>query len=225
MDGMPSGPHAPPHGIYPMTLSMLANELDQPEVIISDYGTSFVMSQTLSPTLYTPALYDPPESFFHEPITRPAAADIWTLGVSLHEVLGERPLFEIFAWNRNDIIGEMINTLGQPPTRWWDSWAKRSGFSEANGSWVADFGQISTSVFRRLHQHLWDMGRGETEQICVWDVAGGELHALEEMLKAMMAFEPADRPTAGQLLKFEYMTKWALPAWERQKQAGRIRDQ
>ncbi|CDM34201.1 unnamed protein product [Penicillium roqueforti FM164] len=38
------------------------------------------------------------------------------------------------------------------------------------------------------------MGRGETEQTCQWDVAGGELRALEDFLRAMMTFEPAERP-------------------------------
>jgi len=61
------------------------------------------------------------------------------------------------------------------------------------------------------------MGRGETEQTCEWDVAGGELRALEDMLRAMMAFEPAERPTADQVLRSEYMVRWALPAWERQR--------
>ncbi|KAF1955554.1 kinase domain-containing protein [Byssothecium circinans] len=112
VDGKPGGPHAPPHGIYPMTLSMPANELDDLEVIISGYRTLFVVSQTPSLTLHTPALYAPPEDLFYEPITRPAAADIWTLGVNLYKVLGERPLIETFAWDRDDIIREMINTLG-----------------------------------------------------------------------------------------------------------------
>ncbi|KAF1971940.1 kinase domain-containing protein [Bimuria novae-zelandiae CBS 107.79] len=186
------------------------------------------VSQTPSPTLHTPALYAPPEDFFHEPITRPTAADIWMLGVNMYEVLGERPLFETFLWDRDDIIGKMINTLGRPPTRWWDSSAKqkRTEFFEADRSWVADFARISDPVFRRLHQSLWDMGHGETAQTCVWDVAGGEMRALEEMLRAMMTFELEERPTAEQLLGFEYMVKWALPAWERQrerrKQAGAV---
>lgn len=97
VDGKPVEPHAPPHAIYPMALGMPANEMDDPRIVISDYGTSFIVSQTSSPTLYTPALYSPPEEFFNEPITRPTAADIWTLGVNLYEVLGERPLFETFA--------------------------------------------------------------------------------------------------------------------------------
>ncbi|KUM64173.1 hypothetical protein ACN42_g2923 [Penicillium freii] len=163
-----------------MALSLPANEMDDPEIIISDYGTSFIVSQTPSPTLYTPALYSPPEDFFSEPITRPTAADIWALGVNLYEVLGERPLFETFAWDRDDIVAGMINTLGQPPVRWWNSWVKRSKFFKEDGSWVPEFRRISTPVFRRLRRRLWDMGRGETEQTCEWDVAGGELRALED---------------------------------------------
>ena len=92
---------------------------------------------------------------------------------------------------------------------------------EEDGSWVPEFRRISTPVFRRLRQCLWDMGRGEMEQTCEWDVAGGELCALEDFLRAMAAFEPAERPTADQLLRPEYMVKWALPAWERQKRQKR----
>lgn len=196
---------------------MPANEVDDPEIIIADYGTSFIVSQASPPTLHTPALYAPPEDFFNEPIIQPKAADIWTLGVNL----GERPLFETFAWDRDDIVAEMINTLGQPPVRWWNSWVKRSEFFEEDGSWVADFRRISTPAFQRLHQRLWDMGRGKTEQTCEWDVAGGELRALEDLLRAMLAFEPTERPTADQILRSEYMVKWALPAWERQKRQKR----
>ncbi|KAJ5933846.1 SR protein-specific kinase Dsk1 [Penicillium verhagenii] len=200
-----------------MVLSTPANDVDNPEIIISDYGTSFNIANTPTPTFHTPALYSPPEDFFNEPIILPTSADIWTLGVNMYEVLGERPLFETFAWDRDDIVAEMINTLGQPPARWWKSWQKRSEFFNEDGSWIDDFHRISTPVFRRLHQRLWDMGRGETQQTCEWDVASGELRALEDLLRAMMAFEPAERPSADQLLGSEYMVKSALPAWERQK--------
>lgn len=199
-----------------MVWNMPANEMANPEIIITDYGTSFVVSQTPSPTLHTPALYSPPEDFFNEPITIPTAADVWTLGVILYDAVGERPLFETFAWDPDDIIAEMVNTLGQLPVRWWDSWNNRSEFFNPDGSWITNFQRISTPVFRRLHKRMWDMGRGETPESCEWDVAGGELKALEDMLRAMMTFEPAERPTAKQLLTSEYMVKWAMPAWQRQ---------
>lgn len=41
------------------------------------------------------------------------------------------------------------------------------------------------------------------------------------MLRAMMTFELADRPTAKQLMMSEYMVKWAMPAWERQMKRKR----
>ena len=209
-------PHAPPHAVYCMAWDMPANEIAEPEIVISDYGTSFMVSQTSSPTLHTPILYAPPEEFFNEIITKPTAADIWTLGINLYEALGERPLFETFAWDPGDIIAEMINTLGQPPERWWNSWTKRSEFFEADGSWISDFQRISDPVFRRLPNRIWDMGRGETPETCEWDVAGGEFHALERLFRAMLSFEPTQRPTAEQLLAFDYTVKWAMPAWENQ---------
>ena len=70
-----------------MILSMPANEVDNPEIITSDYGTSLIVADTATPTFHTPALYSPPEDFFNERIIQPTAADTWTLGVNLYEGL------------------------------------------------------------------------------------------------------------------------------------------
>ncbi|EFR02617.1 CMGC/SRPK protein kinase [Nannizzia gypsea CBS 118893] len=172
--------------------NMPANEMKDPEILISDYGTSFIMSKTSSPTLHTLALCAPPEEFFHDHIIG-TAADVWTLAVVLYDAMGERPLFETFAWDPDDIIGEMVNTLGHQhmPARWWKSWKNRSEFFNEDGSWISNFQRINTPEFCRLHRRMWDMGRGETPESCQWDVAGGELRALEAMLRSMMTFEPA----------------------------------
>ncbi|KXX82331.1 Protein kinase dsk1 [Madurella mycetomatis] len=216
VDGAAVEPHAPPYAVYPMCIKMPADKLVDPVVLISDYGTSFLAAANTSPVLYTPALYLPPEDFFNEPIT--LAADVWTLGVSLYEILGERPLFETFSCDRDDILADMISTLGTPPARWWDRWANRGEFFEPDGSWKrGGIKRIYTPVFRRLHQRMWDMGRGETPETCQWDVQGGEMRALEEMLRGMLAFEPGERLTAEQLVRCEYMVRWAFPAWERQQ--------
>ncbi|EGE84464.2 protein kinase domain-containing protein [Blastomyces dermatitidis ATCC 18188] len=161
LDGKPSTPHAPPHIIYPMNWNRPANEVMDPEIIISDYGTSFIASKAPSPTLHTPTLYSPPEEFFNERIT--TAADVWTLGVVLYDAMGERPLFETFAWDPNHIIAEMVRQL---PARWWGSWTNRSEFFNPDGSWITNFEHIGTPVFCRLHQRMWDMGRGETPEAC-----------------------------------------------------------
>ncbi|TQV94331.1 hypothetical protein V2A60_002633 [Cordyceps javanica] len=185
-----------------------------PFMIISDYGTSFMLDAERSPELHTPPLFLPPEDFFHEPIT--LAADIWTLGVSLYEVLGERCLFETFSGDRDDIMADIISTLGRPPSRWWDQWENRNEFFNPDGSWIRNIQRIYTPVFRPLHQRMWDMGRGMTPETCEWDVQGGEMQALEKLLRDMLAFEPSQRPTAEQLMRSEYMVRWAIPAWEQQ---------
>lgn len=87
-DGTAVEPHALPHAIYPMHIKMPADKLLDPIVSVSDYGASFVVATEPSPELHTPALYLPPEDYFNESISQ--AADIWTLGVNLYEVLGER---------------------------------------------------------------------------------------------------------------------------------------
>lgn len=216
LDGKDPRPHAPPHAIYQMSLEMPADKITDPEILISDYGTSFVVSEKSNPSLHTPALYLPPEDFFNEPVT--PAADVWTLGVNLYEVLGERPLFETFAWDRDDIIAEMVSTLGLLPPRWWGKWMNRGEFFNPDGSWIPskELRRITTPISRPLHQRMWDMGRGQTPADCEWDIEGGEMRALEELLASMLAFKPTQRLTAEQVMASEYITKWALPAWERQ---------
>ncbi|KAL3471766.1 kinase domain-containing protein [Aspergillus californicus] len=223
INGQSSAPHAPPRAVYSIRWNMLANKTTDPEVMISDYGTSFVMSQTPSPILHTPALYAPPEELFKEPITIPTAADIWTLGVVLYDAVGGRPLFENFTWDPDQIFFEMVNALGQPPERWGNPWASRGDFFNPDDSWTTNFRRIYIPENLHLHQRMWDMGRGETPETCEWDVAGGELAALEDMLRSMLAFEPAQRPTAKHLLESEYVVKWAMPAWEKQLERKRGR--
>lgn len=144
----------------------------------------------------------------------PFAADVWTLGVNLYEVLGERVLFETFTYDRDDILADIISTLGLPPRRWWDAWANRGGVFEEDGEWrKGGISRIYTPAWRPLEQRLWDMGRGETPETCDWDVE--ELRALLALFRGMLAWEPEKRWTAEDLLSPEYMVKRALPAWER----------
>ncbi|KAK6844090.1 kinase domain-containing protein [Apiospora arundinis] len=214
VDGAPVEPHAPSYAVYPMHRNLAADKVLDPLITISDYGTSFFVATTHSPELHTPPLFLPPEDFFHEPIT--LAADIWTLGVNLYEVMGERPLFESFSCDRDDIFADIISTLGLPPARWWKKWENCGLFFEPDGSWSSNIERIYTPGFRPLHQRMWDMGRGQTPETCEWDVQGGELRDLEDLLKSMLVYNPAERPTAEQLMISDYMVKWAMPAWERQ---------
>lgn len=219
IDKAPLGPEAPSYAVIPMNLTIPANKIANPQIQICDFGTSFMIDDDVeSATLHTPATLLPPEAFFNEKITTPAAADVWTLGLSLYEILGECPLFEVWADDPDDIIGEMVSTLGRLPSRWWEKWEKRKEFFlDDDGSWNPDFQRIQTPIFRRLDRRLWDMGRGETAETSEFEIKQGELEDLESLLRGMLRYEPTERMTARQVVQSRYMDKWARPAWEKQK--------
>lgn len=214
IDGGAVEPHAPPYAVDPISIEMPTNELLDPIVTITDFGTSVIMGTEPHPGLFTARIYRPPEDFFKEPIT--LAADIWTLGINLYEVLGERPLLECFGHDQGSIISEIVNTLGLLPARWWDRCGKeiRREFFDSDASWVNPIKESRISV--PLHERMWWMGRGKTRETCQWDVEMGEMEALEDMLSTMLKYEFSERATADELLRSDYMTKWAIPAWERQ---------
>jgi hypothetical protein len=43
------------------------------------------------------------------------------------------------------------------------------------------------------------------------EISDVEKGALDEMLKAMFAYEPAERPTVGDLLQSRWMREWGFP--------------
>ncbi|KAK2019407.1 kinase-like protein [Colletotrichum eremochloae] len=129
-DGATVRPHALPNAVYPMHVKTPADNVVDPMVGISDYGTSFVVAtgketatEPHTPELHTPALYLSPEAFFNDPVTQ--SADTWTLGVSLYKVLGERPLFESFGWDPDHITTEMMSTFAEQLMRseYMEKWA------------------------------------------------------------------------------------------------------
>ena len=201
-DCRPPEPHAPPHAIYPLRFPLPADEVADPEVVICDFGASFAVATRRDPVLHTPALYLPPEDFFNERVT--ARADIWTLGATLYELLGEKSLLSVRCRDRDDIVADMVCALGKPPARWWDAWPRR-------GEFFSEEGEPKTPL-RRLEERVFDMGRGETREAYQWE--GGELDALLTLLQSMLAYEPVERPGIEDVLRSEYARKWALPVWE-----------
>jgi serine/threonine-protein kinase SRPK3 len=69
-------------------------------------------------------------------------------------VLGERALFETFSGDPDDIMADMVSTLGLPPARWWDKWENRGEFFAPDGAWLRDIKRIYTPVSRPLSQRM-----------------------------------------------------------------------
>ncbi|KAJ9658387.1 hypothetical protein H2201_007827 [Coniosporium apollinis] len=184
-----------------------SEDVADPKVIISDFGEAFYNTEEEHTTLRTPITLLPPEFFFHERLG--PAVDVWTLGCTLYEILGERPLFEGFMPDQDDIIAEMISTLGDLPKRWWEQWKHRDDFFLEDGSWKQDTQRIHSPYSRPLSERMRIMGRGENPKSC--EFSSEEMASLEQLLRAMLIYEPSERITSSAAVASDWMERWARP--------------
>lgn len=207
LDKSANGPEVPRYCVPPAMIFQSSEEIVDAWVIISDFGEAFFQNEERK-ELHTPILLLPPEFFFHEPLGR--AIGVWTLGCTLYEVLGERPLFEGFMPDQDHVIAEMISTLGHLPQRWWDRWRQRTDFFLEDGSWKTDTDRSHAPYSRSLAERLRIMGRGEEPTACEFDPK--EMASLEKLLRAMLAYEPLDRITTRAAVESKWMEGWGRPA-------------
>ncbi|PYI00006.1 kinase-like protein [Aspergillus ellipticus CBS 707.79] len=207
LDRIPIGPEVPRYCVPPAMIFRSSEEVLDAQVIISDFGEAFFQNQERK-DLHTPILLLPPEIFFHERLGR--AVDVWTLGCTLYEVLGERPLFEGFVPDEDHVIAEMISTLGHLPKRWWDRWQRRTDFFLEDGSWKIETDRSHAPYSRPLAERLRIMGRGEDPSTCEFSPI--EMKALEGLLRAMLTYEPSERIAISAAVDSEWMEGWGWPA-------------
>ena len=207
LDGAPPGPQAPTNCVRPARLMNKNNQISNPRICISDFGEAWFSTEAkFKKKLHTPVPSLPPEAFFEKSLLG-FPADIWTLACTINEIMGQRALFECFAPDMDFIVAEMISCLGTLPQRWWHAWKARKEFFEEDGSWRTDMTRPHEAKSRPLSQRLLENGR----EIDV-NFPDLERHCLENMLSAMLEYEPAKRATAKDLVESEWMLRWGLPS-------------
>ncbi|PWY88291.1 protein kinase [Aspergillus heteromorphus CBS 117.55] len=208
LDKQPNGPQAPNYAFMPAMIFTSAEDVVDARVVIADFGEAFVKTEERK-KLNTPILLQPPEAFFNEQVDE--AVDVWTLGCTLYKVLGDGPLFDGFiAVDQAWVLAEMISTLGSLPKRWWDQWEMKTDFLLEDGSWKKETHRPYGLYSRPLTERLSSMGRGEDPSTC--EFSPGEMNALENLLRAMLTYEPSERIDASTALESEWMEDWGRPA-------------
>ncbi|KIM46980.1 hypothetical protein M413DRAFT_63939 [Hebeloma cylindrosporum] len=119
LDHSPLGPHAPAELIAPIGNACLTHAiLLQENILLIDFGQSF---PALHPRRdYKPATvphYQSPEARFEGTIGMPS--DIWALACTIFEIRAGFPLFEAFLGGDDEILKEIVATLGKLPEPWW----------------------------------------------------------------------------------------------------------
>ncbi|KAG8164184.1 hypothetical protein KVR01_006102 [Diaporthe batatas] len=180
--------------------------LIEASILVTDFGESFMPSSEPKYHSSTPRVLRPPETRFlpGEPLSYPA--DIWTLACSIWTVLGQRSLFEIFSPTDDYVTKEQVDALGILPPTWWETWAARGDYFNDQGEPLDPTSSRMTLEGRFEHSI-----QAPRRAVGLETVGEQERVALLDMLRAMLAFIPEERPTAASLMSCDWMTKWALP--------------
>ncbi|KAJ9314293.1 hypothetical protein DTO271D3_5522 [Paecilomyces variotii] len=210
LDGQPLQPNVPSSVVLPVWLGKASEEFTSSEsrVLLSDFGEAYRPSTEHRYSSHAPLSFMPPEARFEPELGLSFPADIWTLACSIWVILGQRPLFEDILATPDDITAEQVDTLGQLPLRWQKNWEARHEYFDESGK--PNQGRQVRSWDERFEKHI-QLPR-QKATIPAFDAE--EKAAVMNMLRSMLSFEPEKRLTAHDVLKCEWMGKWALPDYE-----------
>ncbi|KAG5954481.1 hypothetical protein E4U56_007867 [Claviceps arundinis] len=109
------------------------------------------------------------------------------------------------------------------PPEWWRRWEERSEWYTEDGEPLFD------PELARPWEGRFEEWVQEPRQINGMEtLAEDELAAVIKLLRDMLAWKPSERPNISKVLKSDWMTGWALPAYqkgsEKQKHLKEPRD-
>ncbi|PGH11807.1 CMGC/SRPK protein kinase [Polytolypa hystricis UAMH7299] len=209
LDEQLTGQEAPNYCVSPMITAEECSQVpDSVQVVIAGFGEAFFPEKIpLYPrkVLNTPTLLMPPEAIFGE--HPDSAVDIWTLGCTIYDLLGNGSLLKGFMPDEDDVVAEIISTFGQILWKWTNKWSKKRDFFRLDGTWKQETGRAHVERSRPLKERIEGMGReGE--------FSSEEMECLEDLLRQMLFYDPDWRIKASRTLESEWMLKWGRPAME-----------
>ncbi|CCE29213.1 related to dis1-suppressing protein kinase dsk1 [Claviceps purpurea 20.1] len=190
--------------------------LAEAKLTLSDFGTAFRPADKSRYVSYADLELRPPEASFEPETPLDFASDIWSLGCAIFEILGNRPLIDGGPVIDGDferpgeITVRQVELSGRMPSTWWKRWEERQNWYteegrpllHANRAWPWE---------RRLEE--WVQAPRQTSGMETLDE--DELAAVLKLLRDMFAWRPSDRPNISKVLSSDWMTRWALPAYQK----------
>lgn len=111
-----------------------------------------------------------------------------------------------FLFDQDEAVADQIDALDPLPQEWWRKWEARTNeFTEAG---QPKEGREVWSLERRFNLTIQEPRIGEGTA----PMDDDESRAFIGMIKGMLRFRPEERMTCEQVLRSEWMEKWALPA-------------
>ena len=202
-DGKPPGPEVPPYTVSPANLPKLGSSPTD-HISILDFGEASFASEPRK-KWHTPILLQAPEALLGEPVGQPA--DIWAFACTVFAIFSNKSLFEGFMPTKDDVLSEIVDTLGRLPERWWVKWEQRGDFYEEDGTkkvedLTEEYRKARPLAVRIQSTRSNPPAAKEAEQLGEQDIAG-----LWELLEWCLRFEPDERATAEDILELGWIRK------------------
>ncbi|KAJ7871800.1 kinase-like domain-containing protein [Mycena olivaceomarginata] len=160
-------------------------------VRVLDLGNAFLVDESLPPKASTPIPYAAPEIVFSwnvldiKDVVSDQCSDIWSLALSIYNLVSSNDLFALFGRPHGDILYKMMCYCGEVPDAWCERFTEDPFPPGVSGAAHAD------DLWNDVEQTFAERG--------VEDPA-----ALVRLLRRMMVFDPSRRPTAAELLRDPY---------------------
>jgi serine/threonine protein kinase len=207
-DGKPLDPWVPTHGVIPIWFGFDRTlSLADSRILLNDFGESSRPAVEARLT-HTPLIYRSPEMLVDpkSPVSFPA--EIWSLASAIFAIMGQRPIFESWFPEEDEVLAEHVDTLGRLPEEWWAGWANRKNYF--NDQLQTPHGQPRRLLEERLEYSMQEPRR-ETGMA---EMKEEEKEDFLLLLRSMLSFKPEERISAQQVLESSWMQKWAKPALE-----------
>ncbi|PYH33037.1 kinase-like protein [Aspergillus neoniger CBS 115656] len=214
LDQRPLPDGVPAQAVVPVWLGKASEEvsLSEAQIVVTDFGESFMPATTARHHSNTSGMLVPPETYFEPQKSLSFSADIWTLACTIWEIIGQRPLLEGFNPSVDWVVKEHVDTFGKLPLPWWQKWESRSKWFNEDGT------RHGITNSRPWVQRFTQSVQKPREEFNMQPMGDAERTAFLTMLRDMLAFEPEKRPSAGQIMEYEWLQQWALPDLSRMKQ-------
>ncbi|KAI9703361.1 MAG: hypothetical protein M1836_007929 [Candelina mexicana] len=202
-DNSPPGPEAPSYTVIPANLLELRRHPGG-DISILDFGEASFASESRR-QWHTPILLQAPEALLGEPVGQPT--DIWAFACTIFAIFNNKSLFEGFMPNADDVLSEIVDTLGRLPNHWWRKWEQRGEFYEEDGrkktdGLVEEYREVKPLAVRLRRMRSSPPAAKEAEQLSEEDLAG-----LQQLMERCLRYKPEDRATAEDILNLEWIRK------------------
>lgn len=210
-DGEPPTRNVPDHAVIPAWLGAACEDvpLAESQIRLCEFGEAHEPGDNTRIGTHTPLTLRAPEQLLTQNRAPSYASEVWSLACTIFKILGLRSLFE--DWNGMDsgIVVEHVDALGRLPSELWNVWEDRDKHFDKQLKRVD--GQPRRLLHGRVVRNVVEARQG----FDVGQMEVDEVEALEQMLRSMLVYDNEDRISVREVMKCEWMVKWALSDFER----------